>query len=381
MPDKRVIPIAAPATGEEEWHAAREPLITGWLTQGPKVAEFEAAFARRHRVKHALAATSCTTALHLILAALHVGPGDEVIVPAFTWVATANVVLYCGATPVFIDIDTSSFNIDPAQIAAKITGRTRAIIAVHLFGLCADMDAIAAVAPGIPIIEDAACAAGASYKGRPAGTLGIAAAFSFHPRKSITTGEGGMVTTGDSVLAAKMDMLRNHGASVSEEQRHHGAHPHLLPEFNLLGYNYRMTDLQGAVGLVQLRKMDRYIGERQTWADYYARELAELSWLRTPKASHDCVHGWQSYVCYVDPCTAPRSRNEIMEQLKEQGVSTRPGTHAVHMLGLYRSRYGLEHSDYPNARDCEWQTLAIPLHNRMEPEDYRRVVTTLLNVR
>jgi dTDP-4-amino-4,6-dideoxygalactose transaminase len=381
MPKKRLIPIAAPATGDEEWHAIREPLVNGWLTQGPKVAAFEAAFARRHGVQHAIATTSCTTALHLILVAMEIGPGDEVIVPAFTWVATANVVLYCGATPVFVDIDKATFNADAAQIAAKVTPRTKAIIAVHLFGLCADIDAIAAAAPGIPIIEDAACAAGATYKGRSAGALGLAAAFSFHPRKSITTGEGGMVATNDAALSEKMDMLRNHGASVSEEQRHHGSHPHLLPEFNLLGYNYRMTDLQGAVGLVQLRKMDQYIAERGRWAEYYRRELSELSWLRPPAAIPGCVHGWQSYVCYVDDKKAPRERNEIMDQLKNEGIATRPGTHAVHMLGLYRTRYGTKPADFPNSRDCEFQTLAIPLHNRMEPEDYRRVVAALRELR
>ncbi len=250
---KRSIQISLPSTGEEEWQACREPLMSGWLTQGPQVAAFENAFAERHGVKHALATTSCTSGLHLILAAMGIGPGDEVILPAFTWVATANVVLYCGATPVFADVDRATNNIDPADIARKLSPRTRAVIVVHLFGLCADMDAIRAAVPAnVKIIEDAACAAGASYKGTTAGALGDAAAFSFHPRKSITTGEGGMVTTDDDQLAEVANMLRNHGASISEEQRHNGPRPYLLPEFNLLGYNYRMTDLQGAVGLVQL---------------------------------------------------------------------------------------------------------------------------------
>ncbi|MGH6959027.1 MAG: DegT/DnrJ/EryC1/StrS family aminotransferase, partial [Dongiaceae bacterium] len=250
MDSRRVIAIARPDTGDEEWQALREPLQTGWLTQGPKVAAFEKAFAARHGVKHAIATTSCTTALHLILAAMDIGPGDEVIVPSFTWIATANVVLYCGATPVFVDIEPHSFNLDPRQLGAKLTRRTKAIIAVHLFGLCADIDAIAAAAPGIPIIEDAACAAGAAYKGRHAGTLGLAAAFSFHPRKSITTGEGGMVTTLDERLARRATMLRNHGAEIPEEVRHAAPKPYVLSDFHLLGFNYRMTDLQGAVGLV-----------------------------------------------------------------------------------------------------------------------------------
>lgn len=374
---RRSIPIALPATGEAEWQAVREPLVSGWLTQGPKVAAFETAFAQRHGVRHALAATSCTTALHLILAAMGIGEGDEVIVPAFTWVATANVVLYCGARPVLGDVDRESFNLDPARLAGRVGPRTRAIIAVHLFGLCADIDAITAAAPGVPIIEDAACAAGASYKGRPAGSLGFAAAFSFHPRKSITTGEGGMVTTGEEALAARVNMLRNHGASVPEEQRHAGPQPYLLADFNLLGYNYRMTDLQAAVGLAQLAKLDAFIAERQRWANYYRSELAGLEWLRTPAAPADCVHGWQSYVCYVDETRSPLPRNALMRWLHERGISTRPGTHAVHTLGLYRERYGFSPEDFPVARDCEGASLALPLHNRMTAEDYAYVVAAL----
>ena len=376
MPD-RVIPIARPDTGEEEWFALREPIESGWLTQGPKVAAFEKAFGSRHAAKHALATTSCTTALHLILAAMEIGPGDEVIVPAFTWVATANVVLDCGATSVFVDVDRASFNIDPALVAAKVTPRTKAIIAVHLFGLCADIDAIAEAAPGVPIIEDAACAAGAAYKGRHAGTLGLAAAFSFHPRKSITTGEGGMVTTNDSKLAERMDSLRNHGASVSEEMRHRGPKPYLMAEFTLLGFNYRMTDLQGAVGLVQLKKLDRYIDERQVWANFYSRELAEIPWLHVPVVDHRDRHGWQSYVCLLEAAKTRIARNDLMEALLQRGIHTRAGTHAVHNLRYYRERFALRAQDYPVAFECDAATIAIPLHNRMCEDDYHYVVRVL----
>lgn len=375
------IQISLPSTGDDEWQAVREPLMSGWLTQGPKVAEFERAFKERHGVGHALATSNCTTGLHLILVALGVGPGDEVIVPAFTWVATANVVVYCGATPVFADVDRATNNIDAGDVRRKVTPRTKAVIAVHLFGLCADMDALRAAVPDhVPIVEDAACAAGASYKGINAGTLGTAAAFSFHPRKSITTGEGGMVTTNDSKLAQTIDMLRNHGASISEEQRHHGPRPYLLPEFNLLGFNYRMTDLQGAVGVVQLSKLDLFIAERQKWAEYYREKLSDIPWLRLPSFPNSGTHAWQAFVTYVDSAIAPMSRNNIMERLKEAGISTRPGTHAVHMLGYYRFRFGTADADCPGARDCDASTMAIPLHNRMSQADYDRVIEALRSI-
>src|SRR5262245_44393219 len=211
MLDHRQIQIATPSMGEEEWQALREPIESGWLTQGPKVAAFEKAFAARHGVRHAVAVTSATTGLHLALAALDIGPGDEVIVPAFTWVATANVVVYCGATPVLADVDRVTFNIDPHDLARRVTSCTKAVIPVHLFGLCADIDAIRRVLrPDIKIVEDAACAAGAAWHGCPAGSLGDLGVFSFHPRKSITTGEGGMVTTNDDKLEESVQMLSNH---------------------------------------------------------------------------------------------------------------------------------------------------------------------------
>jgi len=372
-----MIQISQPSTGEEEWQACREPLMSGWLTQGPKVAAFEAAFAERHRVRHALATTSCTTGLHLILAGLGIEPGDEVIVPAFTWVATANVVVYCGAMPVFADVDPETYNLDPADVARKVTERTKAVIVVHLFGLCADMDALRAAIPGgVAIVEDAACAAGASYNGMPAGGLGDAAAFSFHPRKSVTTGEGGMVTTSNAELAVTMEKLRNHGAEISEEERHHGPRPYLLPGFNMLGFNYRMTDLQGAVGLVQLGKLDRFVAERQASAERYRDRLQRLSWLRMPEFG-DGGHAWQAFVTSVDPDSAPMPRNAIMERLQAAGIATRPGTHAVHMLGYYRDRLSLSPDDFPAARDCDANTMAIPLHNRMSEEDYDHVISTL----
>ena len=382
MNPKLKIQIAAPSLGEEEWQALREPIESGWLTQGPKVAAFETAFAQRHQVKHAIAVTSATTGLHLSLIALGIGPGDEVIVPAFTWVSTANVVLYCGGTPVFADVDRTTYNIDIKDVARRVTPRTKAIIPVHLFGLCADVDALRAMLqPGVAIVEDAACAAGAALHGRSAGSLGDLGVFSFHPRKSITTGEGGMVTTNDDHLAERVKRMRNHGASVSEEERHTGPRPYLLPEFEVLGFNYRMTDLQGAVGLVQLTKLDRFIDERARMAAEYRKDLADLKWLRMPEEPSDGRHAWQACVTYVDPQTSPMSRNSMMEALQRQGVATRPGTHAVHMLKFYRQRFGFRPEDYPGARDCDLNTMAIPLHNRLSPDEYKHVVAALRQLR
>lgn len=374
---KRNIPISLPVTGEEEWQATREPLMNGWLTSGPKVREFEELFAQRHNVKHALAVTSATTALHLALVALEVGSGDEVIVPAFTWVSTANVVLYCGATVVFADVDPITFNMDPEDLKKRISPKTKAIIPVHLFGLCANMDAIKSIAGDIPLVEDGACAAGAAYKGVPAGALGTIGCFSFHPRKSVTTGEGGMITTNDDHLADVISMLRNHGASISEEQRHYGSRPYILPDFNMLGFNYRMTDLQAAVGVVQIKKLDTFIEEREKWAAWYSEQLKSISWLRTPQFGSEYKHGWQSFVTFVDESKAPFSRNEIMEKLQENGISTRPGTHAVHMLNFYAQKYNLKPSDYPGAQAANDFSMAIPLHNRMVVEDYHYVLEVL----
>jgi len=373
----RNIPISLPVTGEEEWQAVREPLMSGWLTSGPKVREFEQLFAERHQVKHAIAVTSATTALHLALVALDIKPGDEVIVPAFTWVSTANVVLYCGATVVFVDIDPTTFNISIHDLKKKVSNRTKAIIPVHLFGLCADMDSIKEAAPGIPLIEDAACAAGAAYKGRPAGSLGDMGCFSFHPRKSVTTGEGGMITTNNDKLAEKISMLRNHGASISEEQRHHGPRPYILPDFNLMGFNYRMTDLQGAVGVVQLKKLDQFIEERNTWAALYSLQLKDIAWLKTPEYATDYKHGWQSYVTLIDETKSPFSRNSIMEKLQARGISTRPGTHAVHMLNFYQQKFNLSPDDFPGAKTANNCSMAIPLHNRMVADDYYFIVEVL----
>ena len=378
--EKRNIPIGLPSMGIEEWEACRGPIESGWITQGPKVKEFETLFAKMHNVKYAFAVSNCTTALHLGLLACGVEPGDEVLVPAFTWVSSANAVKYCGATPIFVDIDISTFNIDINQIRLKITSKTKAIIAVHLFGLCADIDLIKTNFPDLKIIEDGACAAGSSINGQYAGSLGDVGCFSFHPRKSVTTGEGGMCTTNDSELAQKIDRLRNHGASISEEQRHHGPKPYILSAFETVGYNYRMTDIQGAIGVVQLKKLDNFISERQKWASFYEENLKEIPWLSTPKVPSGYKHGWQSYVTVVDELKSPMKRNEIMEYLQQHGISTRPGTHAVHMLDVYSKMYNISPQDFPESFKADQFSMSIPLHNKMTKEDFEYIVYHLKNI-
>jgi perosamine synthetase len=375
--EKRNIAIGLPSMGIEEWEACKGPIESGWITQGPKVKEFEINFAARHKVKHAIAVSNCTTALHLGLLACGVKEGDEVIVPAFTWVSTANAVKYCGATPIFVDIDIATFNIAIEKIAEKVTDKTTAIVPVHLFGLCADIDAIRTRFPQLRIIEDGACAAGSALHGRPAGSLGDVGCFSFHPRKSVTTGEGGMLTTNDDEIALKLDRLRNHGASISEEQRHHGPKPYILSAFEMVGYNYRMTDIQGAIGVVQLAKLDQFIDEREQWAQYYREQLKDIPWLKTPEVPNGYKHGWQSYVTYIDESKAPMKRNDIMEYLQQRGISTRPGTHAVHMLEVYATMYNIQPNDFPGAFNADQYSMSIPMHNRMSPEDFEYIVNTL----
>ncbi len=379
MATSRRLPITKPFIGTEEIEAVQETLRTGWLVQGPKVGEFEEKFRGFTGAKHALATTSCTTALHLAVAALGLKSGDEVIVPAFTWVATANVVEYMGARPVFCDVDLETFNIDVGQVESKITARTVGIIPVHLFGLAAELDAVSDIARrrNLWVVEDAACGFGSLYHGRHVGTFGDIGCFSFHPRKSITTGEGGMATTEDDQLASTMASLRDHGATRSDYDRHQGQGSFLLADYNLLGYNYRLTDLQAAVGSVQMDRADWLLGERIRVAGRYDGLLGGLDWLSTPMVPDGLLHAYQAYVCLYRPQTPTmanvetlhQQRNRMMASLEADGIATRPGTHAAFAQGYYTQKYGLRPSDFPNAFMAERLSLALPLYATMTDDD------------
>jgi dTDP-4-amino-4,6-dideoxygalactose transaminase len=368
-----MIPITAPKFDHHEIDLVKRCLDSGWVTQGPLTAQFEAEFAARHQVAHALATTSCTAALHLAAMALQLKPGDEVIVPAFTWVTSAHCAEYVGARPVFADVDLTTFNIDPASLAAAITPRTRAIVAVHLFGKAAPMDTIldAAKAHRLAVIEDAACAVGTTYRGRPVGAIGDVGCFSLHPRKVITTGEGGIVTTDRADLAALIKSVRNHGATGpapgSDPSR-----PYTMGTFNNLGFNLRLSDIQSAVGLAQMKKLDALLAERRRLALRYTQQLAAVTGVITP--ADDDGHTYQSYVIRIE--AGREARNRVMDALAALEIQTRPGTHAVHRLGYYVSKYGLRPEQFPNACAAEDTTITLPIFPGMTTDQQDFVVSS-----
>lgn len=387
------IPITKPSFDDREPAAIATVLDSGWVVQGPKVAEFEDLFAGFTDARYARGVTSCTTALHLSLATLGIGRGDKVIVPSFTYIASANAVEYTGAEPVFCDIDLKTFNIDTIKLEELIKAdkAIRAIMAVHLFGLAADMKTIMELATqyGLYVIEDAACALGSLIDGRHVGTFGDTGCFSFHPRKAITTGEGGMITTNDNELDKKLSSLRDHGASKSDLERHKGKGGSLLPEFNQLGYNYRMTDLQGAIGVVQMAKAEGIISARMAVASKYNEALKDIKGLITPYVPKGYTHSYQSYVCIFtdgkDTDTLTKEsidelnikRNEFMERLEAKGIATRQGTHAVHTLGYYKEKYSLGDEDFLNSYAADRLSVTLPLYATMTDEEFSYVIENI----
>ena len=387
MATRTQIPITKVLIGEEELRAVQLPLETGWVVQGPHVQAFEEKFCAYTHAEHSVATSSCTTALHISVAALGLTAGDEVIVPAFTWVSTANVVEYLGAKPVFCDVDLETFNIDVAAIEPLITERTVGMIPVHLFGLSADMNAIMELAGkhGLWVVEDCACSFGGWYGGKHTGTFGDTGCFSFHPRKSITTGEGGMITTGRDDLDELSRSLRDHGASRSDHARHTSSGAFLLSNYNHLGFNFRMTDMQGALGEAQMDRADDILDERRRRAKLYDEQLAELEWLQTPVVPEQCIHGYQAYVCLFRPEEPTignvhrlwEQRNALMTELENRGVSTRQGTHSPILTGLYAGKYDLRPEEYPRSVISDRLTIALPLFPQMTDDEQATVVSEL----
>lgn len=381
------IPITKHVFGDEDFLAVQKPLETGWVVQGPHVAEFESLFASYIGIEHAAATSSCTTALHIALSALDMRPGDEVIVPAFTWVATPNVVEYFGGKPVFCDVDLSTYNVQTEAIAAAVTDRTVGIIPVHLFGLSADIDPILKIARrhSLWVVEDAACSLGGWYKGKHTGTFGDAGCFSFHPRKSITTGEGGMLSTRRGDLDTLFRSLRDHGATKSDLERHEEEGAYMLSEYPHLGFNFRLTDIQGALGSTQMKRLDSILDARRAAAARYDNLLVDTPWLRTPIVSDDCIHGYQSYVTLFTPDEPTLGnvdelhlrRNRLMAKLEAEGIATRQGTHAAAHQSYYVGKYGIRPEDFPNAWLAERLTLALPLYPQLTAGEQEQVVGAL----
>ena len=371
----RKIPVARPSVGEDEEKALVAALRSGWVSQGPRVAEFESRFAEYVGAECAVAVSSCTTALHLALIAAGVKPGDEVLCPSLSFIATANAIVHAGASPAFVDVDCSTYNIDPFCVERAITPRTKAILLVHQVGLPAALTEILDIASrrGLRVIEDAACAIGAEYEGKKIGRphAGIAC-FSFHPRKVLTTGEGGMITTADEELAARMRRLRQHGMTVSDLARH-GSSKVMIESYDEVGFNYRMTDLQAAVGIIQLRRLDEMLAKRRRLALRYSSRLLSLPWLATPQEPHGSRHNFQSYMVRLRS-DAPVTRDQLMQELLDRGVSTRRGIMAIHREAPYRGNWD---KVLPVTNLVTDTTLVLPLYHEMTDEDQDYVIDSV----
>ena len=367
-----MIPITIPLLGEEEAQAAAEAIRSGWVAQGPRVEQFEAVVASYLGVKHAVAVSSCTTALHLALAGQGIGPGDEVVVPSLSYVATANAVLYVGARPVFADVHPRTFNMDPDALAAVLTPRTRAVVPVHQLGLAADLDPILELAQqhDVAVVEDAACALGTTYRGQLVGVRSRMSCFSFHPRKIITTGEGGMLTTDDDDLNQALRVLRSQGMSVPADVRHKAGRV-VFEEYRELGFNYRLTDIQGAIGLEQMKRLPGLLSRRRELARRYDRLLEPYAGIVTPLDPEPGGHAYQSYMVLL---SGDCSREAVMEHMLDRGVSTRRSVQAIHLEPLYRDMHT---APLPVTEQIFARGLMLPLFPQMKQSDQDRVVAAL----
>ncbi|HET9959617.1 MAG TPA: DegT/DnrJ/EryC1/StrS family aminotransferase [Polyangiaceae bacterium] len=376
---QRNIPLAMPLTGEAEADAARRPILSGWLTQGPEVAAFEQEFASYVGAPHAVALANCTVALHLALLAVGVKPGDDVITVSHSYIATANSIRYCGAEPVFVDVDYATSNMDPVRIEPALTKNTKAILCVHQMGMPCDVEAIVEIGRkhGLPVIEDAACASGSAWIkkdgqvepiGKPHGDI---AAFSFHPRKVITTGDGGMLTTKHAEFDKQFRLLRQHGMSVSDRARH-GAREVVFEDHSVLGYNYRMTDVQAAVGREQLKRLPGIVDARRRLAARYAEHLRELTDITLPVEPSYARSNWQSYAIALSPALPQK---KLMQALLDRGVASRRGIMNAHREEPYRNN--LSGKNLPNSEAAQDRKIILPLYAQLTDSDQDYVIASL----
>jgi len=368
-----MIPVMRPWLGEEEATAAAEAVASGWIAQGPRVREFEEAFAAAVGSSHAVAVSSCTAALHLALIAAGIGPGDEVIVPSLSFIATANAVRYVGARPVFADVDLATQNLIPQTVEPHLSGRTRAVILVDQAGVPADLDGMRALCDPlhVTVIEDAACAAGSTYRARPVGLGAALAAFSFHPRKLLTTGEGGMLTTSDGSIAARLRRLREHGMDISAADRHRSQQP-VIEHYTEVGFNFRMTDIQAAIGLVQLRKLPEMVARRRTLARRYQQLLSGIPGLLL---AADPPYGETNYQSFwmLLPEQSALGRDDLLRLLADAGISARRGIMAAHLEPVYADYQ----ASLPVTERLTKHSLILPLFHQMMPSQQEQVVSVV----
>ncbi len=372
-----MIPIIKPYYSEEEEIATAEVIRSGWVTQGPKVKEFEDILSEYVSAEFAIAVTSCTTALFLALKVLGIGRGDEVLVPSFSFIATANSVVHVGAKPVFVDIDPQSYNMDPDRIEEKISDKTKAIMPVHQAGIPADMDIINEIAGanGIPVIEDAACAIGSVYKGKKIGCSENLVCFSFHPRKIITCGEGGAVVSNNNKYEEELRLLRHQGMSVSDLQRHNSKNL-IFEEYPIVGFNFRLTDIQAAVGIVQMKKLDEIIEKRNLIADEYNNAFKENPYIVIPAAPEQTSIAFQSYMIRIRK-DAPVTRDDVIRKLMERGIASRRGIMAIHREKPYENIRALELTETDKAFD---NTLILPLYPQMNIKERQYVIDSVISI-
>lgn len=366
------IPVALPYLDEKDAQQAYDTILTNWVTQGPKVLAFEDQFTKITESKHAIAVSSCTTALHLAMIMADIKNGDEVICPSMSYIATANSIRYAGGTPVFAEVN-EQYNLDPQDVVKRITSKTKAILLVHQLGMPAQIEEFQKICKehNLILIEDAACAIGSKYYDKPIGSHSDLVCFSFHPRKVITTGDGGMITTSREDFSDRLRVLRQHGMSINDRVRHNSKTV-IIEEYLELGYNYRLTDIQAAIGIEQLNKLDYILEERRKIAHLYHKELSGISALRLPIEPEGCYSNYQSYSIYLKP-EAQLDRNEIMQNLLDVGISTRRGVMTAHRAKAYDQYVAA----LPVSEDLEDNSIIIPLYVGMTEDQIGYVMDHL----